>query len=326
VALGLRLTWLALRLRPDVLYAFKPKAYAGLCLLIFWLLRRRGLIRTTIALDADDWEGGGGWVDREPRTAAIDALVSWHERWCIRHADVVTAASRELIDRASRLGAKVVYVPNAASPTSPGWRIGRREVPRAALGLGDAPLILAYTRFVEFAPRRLVDTFEQIRRQAPWARLLVVGKGLGNEDATFAALVHERGLDAAVHQVGWAKLRDLPDYFAAADVALYPMDDTQLNRAKCPMKLVDLLLGGVPVVVDRVGEVSEYVSDGLSGCVVPTGDVTAMVDATVGLLLDDARRLAISRAARASVLARWTWATQGAVVERALSAASRVAG
>src|SRR5439155_24616333 len=98
LSLGLRLTWLAFRLRPDVLYAFKPKAYAGLCLLIFWLLRRLGLIRATIALDADDWEGSGGWVDREPAAAPINALVSWHERWCIRHADVVTIASRELIE------------------------------------------------------------------------------------------------------------------------------------------------------------------------------------------------------------------------------------
>src|SRR5262249_22470354 len=94
--LGLRLTWLALRFRPDVLYAFKPKGYAGLALLVFWLLRRAGLTRAVLALDADDWEGAGGWSDREKRPTWLAGLVTWHERWCLRHADVVTVAILEL--------------------------------------------------------------------------------------------------------------------------------------------------------------------------------------------------------------------------------------
>ena len=46
---------------------------------------------------------------------------------------------------------------------------------------------------------------------------------------------------------GWVSSQDLPGYFAAADVAIYPLDDTLLNRAKCPVKLTDLLLAGLGI-------------------------------------------------------------------------------
>lgn len=45
------------------------------------------------------------------------------------------------------------------------------------------------------------------------------------------------------------------DYFAAADLAICPLEDSLLNRARCPAKLVDLLAAGLAVVADDVGEV-----------------------------------------------------------------------
>ena len=35
-------------------------------------------------------------------------------------------------------------------------------------------------------------------------------------------------------RAGWVPERDLPDYFAAADVALYPFDDNLINRTQMP--------------------------------------------------------------------------------------------
>lgn len=313
--LGLRLTVLTLRFRPDVLYAFKPKGYAGLALLVFWILKKLRLHAAVLALDTDDWEGSGGWADRDAIPGWTTWLVSWHERWCLRHAEVVTVASRELAELAAR---DVVYVPNAASPSSPGWVSGNRARGRARLGVGDAPVVLAYTRFFEFGPRRLVDVFQQIQARVPDARLIVVGKGLGNEDAELAALAREASLASVVHHLGWGRLEDLPDLFAAADVALYPLDDTRLNRAKCPMKLVDLLLAGVPVVADRVGQAREYVDDGRTGRVVPAGDVTAMADAAADLLKNPGRARALGAAAREDIPRRWNWDEQSRAIARAL--------
>lgn len=315
---GLRLTILALRSRPDVLYAFKPKGYAGLALLVFWALKKLRLHSAVLALDTDDWEGSGGWADHEARPRWTTWLVNWQERWCLGHAEVVTVASRELARLADR---EVVYVPNAASPSSPGWAVGNRERGRSRLGLGDAPVVLAYTRFFEFGPRRLVDVFRQIRARVPGAHLVVIGKGLGNEDAELAALARDISLDSVVHHLGWGRLEDLPDLFAAADVAVYPLDDTRLNRAKCPMKLVDLLLAGVPVVADAVGQTREYLNDDRTGRLVPAGDVGAMADAAADLLAEPTRARSLGAAAREEIPRRWNWEDQSRAIARALERA-----
>jgi len=315
--LGFRLTLAALRFQPDVLYAFKPKAYAGLAVMIFWVLRRTGLIRTVIALDTDDWEGTGGWADREHASRLTRWLVSWHERWCLRHADVVTVASRGLAELAGDLRPSTVYLPNAAAPTSPGWSRGRRRAVRERLGLGHQPIVLAYTRFAEFVPERLLTIFQEILVTVPDAHLVVAGQGLRGEEQVFQDLADRARLAGAVHSLGWVPIDDLPDVFAATDVALYPLDDTLLNRTKCVMKLVDLLLAGVAVVADRVGQAGEYVEDGATGVLVPPGDTGTMARAATELLGDAPRRQALGDAARSTMLRRWTWQKQAATVEDA---------
>ena len=319
VAFGLQVTYAALQSRPDILYAFKPKAYAGLALLVFWFARTLGLVAPTLALDTDDWEGAGGWADRDHKAAWQRLLVGQHEKWSLRHADLVTVASRELERLATAEGAAPVYAPNAASPSSPGWEPGDGHAVRQALGIGDAPIVLAYTRFVEFAPRRLAALVACLHRLRPAVHFLVVGKGLGGEAEEFQQLVAEDGLANVVHQVGWRPAADLPQYFAAADVAVYPLDDTLLNRAKCLMKLVDLLLAGVPLVADAVGQATEYVQHDETGLLVAPGDVHAMTQAVTALLDAPERRRRLGQAARSALLRDWTWERQAQTIASALT-------
>ncbi|HUX87486.1 MAG TPA: glycosyltransferase, partial [Chloroflexota bacterium] len=273
----------------------------------------------TLALDTDDWEGAGGWADRDHKAAWQRLLVGQHEKWSLRHADLVTVASRELERLATAEGAAPVYAPNAASPSSPGWEPGDGHAVRQALGIGDAPIVLAYTRFVEFAPRRLAALVACLHRLRPAVHFLVVGKGLGGEAEEFQQLVAEDGLANVVHQVGWRPAADLPQYFAAADVAVYPLDDTLLNRAKCLMKLVDLLLAGVPLVADAVGQATEYVQHDETGLLVAPGDVHAMTQAVTALLDAPERRRRLGQAARSALLRDWTWERQALTIASALT-------
>ena len=140
------------------------------------------------------------------------------------------------------------------------------------------------------------------------ARLLVVGSGLFPEDdARFDRLVIEHGLEKHILRAGWVPEQELPDHFGAADVALYPLEDTLLNRAKCPAKLVELLAAGVPVVADRVGQALEYVADGETGLLVPPGDEEAMAEAAQRLLRDGTLRHRIATAAESDVRTRFDW-------------------
>jgi glycosyltransferase involved in cell wall biosynthesis len=110
---------------------------------------------------------------------------------------------------------------------------------------------------------------------------------------------------------------------AASDIALYPMDDTLLNRAKCSAKLTEQMQAGLPVVAARVGQVAEYIEDGASGWLVNPGDGGALARGVLDLLDEPARAAALGRAARERIEAMFNWPrlarTLEGVYEQALS-------
>jgi glycosyltransferase involved in cell wall biosynthesis len=85
------------------------------------------------------------------------------------------------------------------------------------------------------------------------------------------------------------------------------MDNTLLNRTKCPVKLADMAYVGVPVVAEGVGQVMEYVKDGYTGVVCPVGEVEELGAAVVRLLQNPAEREPLSAAARVHIRASFTW-------------------
>ncbi len=317
-ALTLRLLRAALAERPDLLHTFKPKGYSGFVALAWRLLQRAGAQRAPLLVDSDDWEGAGGWNDVAPYSPLQKWLFAWQEQWGLRHADAVTVASRTLESLVLSLGvapARVAYVPNgpgARWPAPSGEAVARL---RAALALGEAPVALLFTRFFEFDGERLAERWARVVGALPKARLLVVGEGLAGEERAFGAALAARGVRHSAIEVGWQPFDALPLHFALARVALYPMEDTLLNRTKCPVKLADYLQAGLPVVGEAVGQVSEYLAGDSGGLLVPWGDDDAFVAATLHLLRHPQEAATRGRAGQQRLAAHFDWPIQAARVE-----------
>ena len=126
-----------------------------------------------------------------------------------------------------------------------------------------------------------------------------------------------RGWGRQLAYAGWVRREELPDYFAAADVALYPFDDTLINRTKCAVKLLDLLSAGVPVVAEAVGQNQEYIRQEQTGLLVPPGETEWFAASVVRLLGDEALRQRLGRAAHEDLKARYTWDQLALVAEGA---------
>lgn len=294
--------------RPDVVHAFKPKAYSGLAAEWLWRFRRE---RIRLVMDTDDWEGAGGWNDIAPYSPLQKRVFARQERWGLTHAHAVTVASRTLESLVWSLGAPrehVHYIPNG-----PGIPLGDvspadRAAARDRLGLGERLTVLVYSRLFEFDTARLVAVLAGIRAAVADVAVLLVGAGLYESDAArFREQLAAAGLLDAVVDAGWVALDALPATLAAADVGLYLMDDTLLNRTKCPVKLADMLAAGVPVVAERVGQVAEYVRDGVTGALRVSGDAAGLAAAAVELWRATGARQRLGAAARADVALRFSW-------------------
>ncbi len=302
------LTWRtlrqALRHRPQVIHVFKPKAFSGLVAMSCWLLKRAGTVSARLVVDTDDWEGKGGWNELGPYGPLQRRVFAFQEPWGLRHADAVTTASRALSSMVSQAGvpeARIFYVPNGASGSIQGFS------PSETQGDTQDLTLLLYTRFFEFQSRRLVAIFQEVLRQVPQARLLIVGQGLHGEEREVSRLVEEAGIGDRIEMAGWTRPEDLPPYFQRAHVAIYPLDDTLVNRTKCPLKLVELMGAGLPVVADRVGQAAEYIVDGESGLLAPPADVQGFAGRVVRLLQDAGLRRRLGHEARTRILTEFHW-------------------
>jgi glycosyltransferase involved in cell wall biosynthesis len=330
LVLALRLVRRAVALNPEVIHLFKPKAYPGLAHWILVARRRLGRRVPRLVLDTDDWEAAWNPVAGYPHWQRL--FFTWQERWGLRHADAVTVASLKLRELVLEVGVpheRIFYLPNGVRPAtasalrnSPAGDSSQassqagNEV-RLRHSLDQYPLVLLYTRFAEFELSRLVDLIKGLAQQINTARWLVVGEGLYGEEKRLASQLRALGLDQFVVFAGWVPSQELPHYFAAADVAAYPFDDTPINQARCSVKLLDLLGAGVPVVTNSVGQNKTYVLGGETGLLIPPGDTAAFVAALAHLLSDETLRRRLGTAAQGRMLEHFTWSSLVEAAEHA---------
>jgi glycosyltransferase involved in cell wall biosynthesis len=303
--------------KPDIVHVFKPKGPSGLVGGALWLLgaRSRGAQRGTslqrcslsLVIDSDDWEGPGGWND-DPRAGYSRVerrFFAWQERYGLSHANAWTVVSSCLYDRAIRFGAnpaRVFILPNGVplsrDPESTTAGSTQGEDLRRASAIGRPPSAILYTRFAGVRTRDVLAIWSRVREINPDACLTVVGRGLGREEE---ALRNLAGIDV----LGWVDPEELPARFAAADVAVVPWADTPSNRARHSAKVLELMAAGLPIVAYAVGELPITMGD--AGVLVEPGNEVAFARAIVALFGDGERARRLGVAARARVLARYTW-------------------
>ncbi len=295
----------ALAFQPDVVHCFKPKAYSGLVAWWLWQTRRR---RLPLIVDSDDWEGPGGWNDLAPYSPVQKRFFAWQERWGLGHCHALTVASKTLQSLAWAHGApaeRVHYIPNGPGI---GTDTSRAAEKRAELGLAGRPVVLLYSRLFELDTQQLVAVLKRVQAQEPALAILAVGGGLYAEQAQgLRALLAEAGLLSAVVDLGWRPEEELPALLATADVGIYLMTDTLLNRTKCPVKLADMAAVGLPVVAEAVGQVPEYVIPEQTGRLREPGDVAGLAADIVALLRDEELRRRLGEGARAHMAVNFAW-------------------
>jgi len=263
--------------------------------------------RRPLHYDWDDWETG---ISRElTGSRLVSHLVAVMENRLPRMADTVTVASTELRRQALSLGVPENRIWDAPVGVDlERFRPAAAERNRAledklwpSLEGSEAP-ILIYVGQLEVASfvEQTLSVVAKLRRQV---RLLIVGGGARLRSLRTKAW--SLGINNRVAFTDYVPEDRVPDYLSMADIALAPFDDTMVTRCKSPLKVVEYLAAGLPVVGSAVGEVPRL----LSGCglTVPPGDTAAMALA-VGKLIEDAEaRAEFGRLARRRAAELFGW-------------------
>jgi glycosyltransferase involved in cell wall biosynthesis len=163
-------------------------------------------------------------------------------------------------------------------------------------------------------PHKGVDVL--LRALPPGAHLRVVGSA-GHDprlpEREYPRLLVELAAGRNVHFVGTAPDAELPGLYRSASVLVLPsVERTIYGRQIRVSELLGLavleaMASGTPVIASAVGGLPEIVQDGVTGYLVPPGDVRGLED-RLALVLGDADHAArLGANARETVLERFTW-------------------
>jgi glycosyltransferase involved in cell wall biosynthesis len=276
------------RERPDVLQV-RDLVTEGL--LALWAARRHGL-RFAYQLDHPHFEGRLVDLDLGDAGRAFErlALRSWIllRRVVLRGADLVlpiSAAMGEILrDREGVDPRRMVVFPVGISrATFEHGRAGPVD-PRSA-GLADSPTV-CYLGNLEIRrdPGLIFRIFEEVARRLPGSRFLVVAS------LTDAVRDRLRGLSVAerILFIPFVPYDEVPALLRAARVGLYalPVDDRYgVNRSCSPLKVVEYMSVGMPVVASRVRDAEEALGQSGGGVCVES-EPDAFADAVERYLND----------------------------------------
>ena len=150
----------------------------------------------------------------------------------------------------------------------------------------------------------LVDAFAQLYREDPTTRLLVVGDGplrawLEHSLETF-------GISHASRITGAVSPQNIPALLASMDAAVAPYA-ARPDFYFSPLKILEYMAAGLPIVASRIGQIQELISDGETGLLCDPDNPRSLVERLRRLRDDASLRSRLGAAARAAVMKHHTW-------------------
>jgi N-acetyl-alpha-D-glucosaminyl L-malate synthase BshA len=219
-------------------------------------------------------------------------------KFSIEQSDGLTAVShflqRETVRAFGCTGCQIEVIPNFIDP-----EVYDRTKYRAALRDQFLPEDRVLMHISNFRPvkrvRDVVRVFARVRQELP-SVLVMVGDGPDRVHAEAEA--RELGVEDRVFFLG--KIETVAPLLSAADLFLLPSQSESFG-----LSALEALASGVPVVGSNTGGLPEVVRDGETGALCAVGDIEGMAAASIGILRDRDRYVAMSALAAQDARARF---------------------
>lgn len=301
------------RFGPDVLHtttdypnALVVQSVAGR-LGVPWVYEVRGMLEET-------------WVASRPAGAARETAAASERHRLVRDKETeMASAADHVVTLSCTLAAElagrgvdaraITVVPNAVDDA---WLqpLGPSSVARLALGLPAAGFwVGTVSSLVDYEGLdTLVAAVALLRGRGVDVRLAVVGDGVSRQQLERQA--REAGVGEHAVFPGRVPYAVAQVHHRALDVFVVPRRDVQVCRRVTPLKPIEAMATGRPVVASDLPALAELVQPHGSGLLVPPGDVVALADALHLLHDQDESRTRCGAAGRAFAATR-TWSRAG---------------
>ena len=252
----------------------------------------------------------------EPLTFA--RLAARLERRVIRLSTLVLAVStplRRQIEQVAGSGVNVLVVPNGADPglfdptRADGREIRDRYGLQSRFVVGWVGVLRAWHG---------LDLLLHAVQQLPDASVLIVGDGPARPE--IERLAEALGMSERIRITGRIDHKDVAGHVAGFDIAVASDDRTGFAS---PMKIIEYMAMGCPVVVPRLENFLDIVEDGRTGLAFRPSDAQDLARHIEHLHVDVELRRRLGQNARAEVLHRLNWERNAQLVLNAVSSNAR---
>jgi len=151
----------------------------------------------------------------------------------------------------------------------------------------------------------LVSAMGVFRSRRDDLRLLLVGGG-PREDALREQIRCE-GLEQVIVMPGRIAKERIPGLYGLVDILVYPRYSTRLTELVTPLKPLEAMAMGKPLVASDIGGHRELIQDRRTGLLFSPGSVSSLVSVVETLLNEQALRADLVREGRAWVESHRTW-------------------
>jgi glycosyltransferase involved in cell wall biosynthesis len=217
-----------------------------------------------------------------------DPDAACRERRTLRTVDRIQVVSPALLRYARSVAPNV---PSCWIPNGVDIRNFRRAGPAGPVPTGPGPLVgFVGSMKAWHGVGLLLDAFAAVRVRLPGARLVLVGTG--PEEASLRRRASMPDLAGSVAFTGHVPHEQVPGLLKRFDVAVAPYLP-QADFYFYPLKVVEYLAAGVPVIYSEQGHLADLV--GPAGLPYQPGSADQLADRVLTVLNDEALRSALAK-------------------------------
>ena len=231
----------------------------------------------------------------------------YQEQFCLESANQVITVSQVNCAHLQSLGVpsqKIAVIPNGVDCDTFSYKIPQ--------GMTTDPLHVVYSGTLS-AWQGLSVAIEAValfRRDFP-VRLTIVGEGRERQKRELLAVAERYGVaDCVTFRAGRSQT-ELRRILHEHDTAVAPLtaNDRNLIQGCCPLKVLEAMASGTPLVATDLPVVRELARPGIDAMLVRPGSAKAIKDALLQLRNDASLRRMLSASARRRVKCNFTWTT-----------------
>lgn len=227
-------------------------------------------------------------VDYFPAFFDYDAIyekVRRMEKSCLDFADIVICVSEELVElRRYQTRNPVYFIPNGVDLEV--FRAKKLEKAEEIDGIKGDTLDLIYSGALEdwAGVEFIIRGMAQLTKIFPHIKLGIFGKG--SKEKMLLQLTKDLALDRSVKFYGVVRYEELPWYFENGRIGIATLKPVELVRYAFPLKLIEYMAAGLPVIGTDVGDMGRILKKNKAGIAINYTQ-TDFVEAVRLLLTDE---------------------------------------